>query len=200
MELDEMKVLWNEMSTEVEKQKTLTSKLILEMTEQKFNNKLRKISIPESIGAVICFLMALFVLVNFNKLDTWYFLVSGVFTVAYLVLIPLFVLKSISDMKGVNISENNYKQTIQDFAKSKKRFFLLQQLSQLLGVILIITSMLLSAKILNDKDLFVVGGKALIWAVPLLVIFLYFFSRWGIKCYRNATVQAEDLLRELDNS
>ena len=200
MELDEMKVLWNEMSTEVEKQKTLTSKLILEMTEQKFNNKLRKISIPESIGAVICFLMALFVLVNFNKLDTWYFLVSGVFTVAYLVLIPLFVLKSISDMKGVNISENNYKQTIQDFAKSKKRFFLLQQLSQLLGVILIITSMLLSAKILNDKDLFVVGGKALIWAVPLLVIFLYFFSRWGIKCYRNATMQAEDLLIELDNS
>ena len=200
MELDEMKVLWNEMSIEVEKQKSLTSKLIIEMTEQKFNNKLRKISIPESIGSVLCFLMALFVLVNFNKLDTWYLFMSGVFTVAYLVLIPLLVLKSISDMKGINISENNYKQTIQDFAKSKKRFFLLQQLSQLLGVILIVTSMLLSAKILNDKDLFIVGGKALIWAVPLLVVFLYFFSRWGIKCYRNATLQAEDLLRELDNS
>ena len=200
MELEEMKGLWNEMSIEVEKQKTLTSKLIVEMTEQKFNNKLRKISIPETVGAVLCFLMALFVLVNFNKLDTWYFIISGVFTIAYLVLIPLFVLKSIGNMKRVNISENNYKQTIQDFAKSKKQFFLIQQLSQFLGVILIITSMLLSAKILNDKDLLVMGSKALIWTVPIMMIFLYFFSRWGIKCYRNATMQAEDLLNELNNS
>ena len=200
MELEEMKVLWNEMSVEVEKQKTLTSKLIVEMTEQKFKNKLRKISIPETVGAVLCFLMALFVLVNFNKLDTWYLISSGIFTIAYLVLLPLFVLKSIGNMKRVNISENNYKQTIKDFAKSKKRFFFIQQLSQFLGVILIVTSMLLSAKILNDKDLLVMGGKALIWTVPIMMIFLYFFSRWGIKCYRNATKQAENLLNELDNS
>ena len=200
MELKEMEGLWNEMSLEVEKQKTLTSKLIVEMTKQKFSNKLSKIAVPETVGAVICFLMALFVLVNFNKLDTWYFLISGVFTISYLVLIPLFVLKSIGKMKRINITENNYKQTIQDFAKRKKQFFFLQQLSQFMGVLLIFTSLLLSAKILNDKDLLVEGSEALIWAVPLLLIFLYFFSRWGIKCYRNATKQAENLLSELNNS
>ena len=200
MELKEMEGLWNEMSLEVEKQKTLTSKLIVEMTKQKFSNKLSKIAVPETVGAVICFLMALFVLVNFNKLDTWYFLISGVFTISYLVLIPLFVLKSIGKMKRINITENSYKQTIQDFAKRKKQFFFLQQLSQFMGVLLIFTSLLLSAKILNDKDLLVEGSESLIWAVPLLLIFLYFFSRWGIKCYRNATKQAENLLSELNNS
>ena len=198
MELDEMKVLWNEMSLEVEKQKTLTSNLIMEMTQQKFENKLRKIAIPETIGAIICFLMAMVVIINFNKLDTWYFILSGIYTIGFLIFIPALVLRSIDTMKKVNISNNNYKETILDFVKSKKHFFFLQQLSQILGVFLILTSILVSAKILNDKDLILDQSQALFWMVPLLLVFMFFFYRWGIKCYRNATAQAESLLRELE--
>lgn len=194
-----MKVLWNEMSTEVEKQKTLTTKLIMEMTQQKFENKILKIALPESIGAIVCFLMALFVLMNFNKLDTWYFVLSGVFTIGYLIIIPGLVLKSIYAMKKINVAKNNYKETILDFVKRKKHFFFLQQLSQFLGVILIITSIIISAKILKDKDFIVESPQDLFWMVPLLLIFMFFFYRWGIKCYRNATGQAENLLKELGN-
>ena len=39
MELEEMKVLWQEMSQQVEKQKSLTDKLIIEMTQQKYAQK-----------------------------------------------------------------------------------------------------------------------------------------------------------------
>ena len=38
MELEEMQILWTRMSSQLEEQKELTNKLIMEMTQQKFRN------------------------------------------------------------------------------------------------------------------------------------------------------------------
>jgi hypothetical protein len=199
MELEEMKILWDEMSTEVDKQKTLTDKLILQMTQERFNNRIQSISIPETFGSIFCFAIAFYILVNFNKLDTWYFLASGIYSVAYFLGIPILVLMSIKKMKKVNFGNNNFKQTLLDFAKAKNQFFFVQKISLYLSAGLIVTSLILAGKILSDKDIFMENGTVWFWYMPLMVTFLFFFSSWGLKHYRNKAKQAENLLKDLEN-
>ena len=126
MELEEMRNEWKEMSKELEKQQLLTDKLIIDMTQEKYNNKLKSISIPETMGAVICVLGAIYISINFNKLDTWYLVVCGVFAVVYLILLPLKSIGSIRKMQQVTIADKTIEQTLMDFVKSKKQFWLIQ--------------------------------------------------------------------------
>ena len=122
MELEEMRNEWQEMSKELEKQQLLTDKLIIDMTQEKYNNKLKSISIPETIGAVICVLGAIYISINFNKLDTWYLVVCGVFAVVYLILLPLKSIGSIRKMQQVTIADKTIEQTLMDCVKSKNVF------------------------------------------------------------------------------
>ena len=70
MELEELRNEWQEMSKEIEKQKILTDKLIIDMTQKKYKNKLNSISIPETIGTVICFAAAIYIFINFSHLGS----------------------------------------------------------------------------------------------------------------------------------
>src|SRR5450432_1125248 len=95
MQLEEMKSLWSEMSMELEKQKKLTGSLIVKMTQADYRNKINRILIPEAIGSLICFAEILFILIKFQKLDTWYLLVCGVISVLILFLMPVLSIKAI---------------------------------------------------------------------------------------------------------
>ena len=68
MELEEMTSLWNDMSQIVDQQKVLTDKLILDMTQERYENRLRHISIPETIAALICFAVVIYLISNFALL------------------------------------------------------------------------------------------------------------------------------------
>lgn len=69
MELEEMKNLWKGMSAQVEKQELLTKNLIEKVTEQKYYSKLNKIRYSEIIGTIICYLGAIYLIMNFMKID-----------------------------------------------------------------------------------------------------------------------------------
>ena len=103
MELEEMKTLWNSMSEDINKQKILTDKLIIQMTQQQYNNKLRKISIPELAGTFVCFAAVLYIAINFYKLETWLQISCGILSILFLVLAPIISLKFISKIKKINI-------------------------------------------------------------------------------------------------
>ncbi len=197
MELEEMKTLWDKMSQDLEKQKKLTDKLITDMTQEQYNNRLRKISIPETIGAFICFGIAVMLLFYFGKLDTWYLKLSGIFSIIFYLLIPILSLRSIYKIKSINIAKNNYKQTLVDFARYKKHFLFIQKLAIYLSFLLMIVVLPVVVKIMDGRDLFI-GGKLWIWYIPIMFIFLFFFSRWGYRCYSNLTTKAENILKELD--
>lgn len=198
MELDEMRTLWDEMTIEVEKQKTLTDKLIIQMTQERYNSKLKSISIPETFGTIICFIAALYILMNFSKLDTWYLIVCGIFAIMYLILIPVKSLSSINQMKSINISDKNIAETLIDFTKGKKQFWLVQRIGFYLNFIFIIAILPVSGKIMSNKDLFL-DNKLWYIYVPILVIFMLVFSKWGLKHYKKATESAENLLKDLEN-
>src|SRR5450432_1999534 len=126
MELEEMKTLWGEMSIEIEKQKKLTDALIIKMTQADYRNKISKILIPEAIGALVCFAGVLYILINFQKLNTWYLSVCGVISVLILLLLPILSIKAIYNIRTINISGNNYKQSLLEYSKSKIQFVFVQ--------------------------------------------------------------------------
>ena len=200
MELEEMKTLWQEMSQQVAQQKQLTDTLIMEMTQQKYSQKFSKIAIYESLGAIICFIAAIYMIFNFNKLDTWYLMACGIFMISYLLTLPIFVLRSLKTIKSLNITNKSYKQTIVGFAKAKKQLLLVQKLGIYVNFILFLTSIPLAAKLLNNKDIFLVGGS--IWQgvfIVVVAVLMIFVSRWGYGCYKNVTNSAENILKDLEN-
>ena len=199
MELEEMKTLWEEMSLKVEKQQIVTDQLIMEMTQQKYKNKFSKLFMYEASGAVICYIMALFMILNMNKLDTWYLLICGIFSVGFLAILPFFSLRSLNRIKHLGISDYSYKETLVRFAKSKKRVLLLQRLGLYLSPLFFLVVLPVMNKIFNNKDMFQSDVSAFPWVfVGIFFVFITLFSRWGYGCYKSMTNSAENVLKELD--
>ena len=154
MELDELRSEWQEMSNEIKKQKILTDKLIIDMTQERFNNRLKSISIPETIGTVVCFGVAILILLNFSKLNTWYLQLSGIFSILFYIVLPILSLKTIYGMKRINISQGNYRETLEQFAKNKMQFIRVQKWSYYLSFILVIVCLPVASKLMNGTDIF----------------------------------------------
>jgi hypothetical protein len=200
MELEEMKSLWEEMSQKVEKQQLVTDQIIMDMTQQKYTNKFSKILVYESLGTVICFGMAVYLLFNIQKLDTWYLLGFGIFTITFLFLLPLFTLRSLTRIKRLNVAAHSYKETLVLFERSKKRVLLLQRAGIYLSLILFWAVLPVFSKIFNDKDMFTMDMNVFPWIFTGVVfVLIIFFARWGYGCYKSITVSAEKVLRELED-
>ncbi len=197
MELEEMQAIWSQMSDQIENQKKLTNKLIMEMTQERFKNKIGIISKYEGMGAVICFAAAILILFQLSKLDTWYLLISGIFTIAYLILLPIYILRSINTMKRINIISNTYKETLIEYAKNRKQFLFSQRLGIYLNFILMIVSLPVIIKLFKDEDIFVTNVEVLYWYIPIMTLFLTFFSKWGYGKYKRLTASATKILEEL---
>ncbi|AKA35373.1 hypothetical protein [Flagellimonas lutaonensis] len=198
MELHEMQATWSQMSQELEKQKTLTNELIMEMRHQRYQNKISVLSKYEGLGAIICFIGALLLLPQLQKMDTWYLMASGIFTVCYLVILPAAVLYSIYKLRTINVLKNSYRELLVAYAKRKKRFLQTQQVGIVLNFIFLAVSLPVVLKVFKDKDLFIDDSNILFWYVPIMAIFLIIFSRWGYGKYKNVVASANSILEELD--
>lgn len=62
-----MKSLWEQMSTEMEKQKKTNNLLVLKITQQDYRHKINRILIPEAIGGLGCIAEAVFIILSFSK-------------------------------------------------------------------------------------------------------------------------------------
>jgi hypothetical protein len=198
MELEEMQATWSQMTLELENQKKLTDKLIMEMTKERFKNKIGVISKYEGMGTVICFLAAIVLISRFSELNTWYLLGSGVFTVTYLIVLPILVLRSIRNMKNIDLTNNNYSETLLEYAKRKKQFLWTQKIGIYLNFGLLVASLPVVVKVLRGKDIFVSNINLVYWYIPVMVVFLVIFSTWGYRKYKNIADSASRTLEELE--
>ncbi|MDC6351508.1 hypothetical protein PP178_08070 [Zeaxanthinibacter sp. PT1] len=195
MELEELQQVWTELSQEVEKQKKLNHKIIMEMTQQKYRRKFDKITRYETAGTVICILSAGFVLFNFDKLDTFFYQACGIFAIAFLVVLPTSVLLALRKIKAIDLINNPYKDTIVAYTKAKNRLLFLQRIGIFSSFIFFFVTLALTGKIMNDKDVF---QETEIWYfIVLVLIGLLFFSRWGYRMYLKITGSAEDLIEDI---
>ena len=166
------------------------------MTRRKYKDKLRGISLPESIGTIICFAMALFALVNFYKLDTWYLALCGIICISFCIILPFLSMRSIGRMKKINISENSYKDSLKQYAREKDNFIKVQKAGYYLGFVFSLAVLPVAGKLMRDKDL-LLDSKLWIWYIPIALIFQFLFSKWVWKHYTSVTKSARNLLEEL---
>lgn len=201
MELEELQATWAHMSAQLERQHKLTDKIIMQMAQDRYSKKFQNISIFESIGALICFCAAIYILLNFGKLDTWYLASCGIFTLLFLIVLPILVLRAINQIKHLDILKYDYTRTLVNYLKAKKRLLLLQQLSSYLSLIQLFAVAAVFAKLWANKDFFMTDRD--IWAYLAIagsVLFIFFLARLGYKGYTKITSSAEEILKELDET
>lgn len=191
-----MQTLWQEISTEIEKQKKITDSIIIKMTKTNYRSKIDSVRIPEITGAFVCFAAVLFIFLNFQQLNNWYLVSCGIISCLILILLPFASLKAIHNIRSINIADNNYKQSLSDYARGKMQFVFIQKLSFYLGAILILVALPVMGKLISGKDLF---ATTHIWMYYVIAYpFFYAFSRWVFKKYIKSTDDAENLLKELE--
>lgn len=193
-----MKSQWVDMSHKVDQQKILTDQLIIDLTKERFNTKMRAISVPESISALMCFAAVLFIISNFNSLDVWYLQLSGVFAIIACLVLPVLSLKSIQKMKSVHISKSTFKETVEAYAKGKSKFMQIQKISFYTSFLVLVALVIVFGKIIKDIDVFTMTEK-LNWLVPSGIGVLFIFSQWVLKKYKKATESANTILQELED-
>jgi hypothetical protein len=196
MELEEMKTLWEEMSLKLEKQQKMTDTLIIQMTRQNYRNKLRKILVPEAIGALGCLAQIVFILIYFRELGTWYLSACGIISMVVLFLMPLFSLQSIRRLRSVDISQKDFQQSLLDYSKNKKLFVLVHKINFYLGAILVVVLLPVMGQLIGGKDIFKV--TRLWWVYAATFVFFYVFARWVYRCYISTAEDAEVILKELE--
>jgi hypothetical protein len=196
MELEQMKTRWEEMSIQLEKQKRLTDTLVIKMMRNDYNSKINKILIPEIIGDLVCVAGLLYLLVNFEKLDTWYLLACGIISAVILLVLPWLSFDSIRKLKSVNITENNCKQTLEQYSRRKIRFVFVQKMSFYLGAIFLVTFLPTMGRLMGKTDPFMATRLWMLYA--LIFPFFLIFSRWVFRSYMRATRAAETILKDLE--
>lgn len=196
MEFEELQAAWGTMNEELKKQKKLTDKIIMDMTKQKYKNKYSTAKTLESLASIVCFVMGFYVIVNFGKLDIWYLQVLGIFTILFYTVFPILSLNALFRLNNLDLSQD-YGALMVDFNKRKKWFLLVQQLSIALCFVLVIAALPVIVKISDGKDM-LLDSDTWLWYIPLAMIFLVFFTRWGYRCYKNMTNSAERILTDLE--
>ena len=201
MNIEEMQAVWSDMTRQLEKQKKLTNEIIMKMTVQQYKNRLNKIAYPEKIGAVVCYAIVLYILINIGRLNDTISLVSGIITMLILSILPILSLSALRKIQTINIVANNYKQTLTEYTKRKKWFQFVQQLGIGLGFLLMFVMLPATSKLINGKNLdFFEKWKTWIWLFPLMIIYFIIIARWVYSCYSRNIKAAEEALRELDEN
>lgn len=199
MEIEEMQVLWSEMSHQLEEQKKLTNEIIMQMTQERYSKKFRTLLTHETIGAVLCFAISLYILMNFKHLDTWYLKACGAFTLVFLTILPVLVLRAINRIKHLNILDKSYKETLIGYMKAKTNLLRLQQVSIAASFFVMFAVAAVFSKLWSNKDFFMIERD--LWSygsLGIAVLFVVFVSRWGHRHYQRITNSAEALLNELE--
>jgi hypothetical protein len=198
MELTEMKSLWENMSQKIDQQKVLTDPIIKEMTKKRYSKEVRFITISESIGIVVAISTLLYLLLNFDKLDTWYFMVFGIIAILTLLVMPIVSLKSMKILTQINIANDNYKQSLTNFAKGKKQHLLVQQIGAYLSIPIFLIFIILTQKIVNNNDLLIDKGLGVYWyVIPIGIAFQFLVSKWILLKHKKTINSAETILEEL---
>lgn len=195
MELDDLKITWDN-QTDKEKNKILTSKIIDQMTQTKYNSKINKIAYPEIIGSIICLIAIIFIGFNFHKLDTVFLQGVGIISLFILLTLSIISFLSLQQLQMTNDFNKPYAETLKKFATQKLEFYKLQKINLTLSYLLLVTVIILLPKFFSGRD---ITDSKYFWLFSFTFgyIFLLFFSKFVEKSYKNTLKKAEELLQEL---
>ena len=196
MELDDLKTTWqNESNSAL--QNNLTTLIIDKMTQEKYHSKIKKITLPEIIGSIICIIAAGFITLNFKKLETITLQVVGVASIIILLIISTLGVLSLQQLNIKKELNKPYAETLKIFAKQKLAFYKLQKINIILCYLLMVTIIILLPKLFGNKDI-TEYNNFWVYAFSTGYIFLLLLSKFVSKYYKKTLQQTEELLKELN--
>lgn len=197
MELEEMKSLWADLSLQVEKQDKIQKKLLLQITKQKFRNKMNNIRIPELLGSLVCVGYAMYFLGRFGDFELWYNQVFALITIFIMIALPTASLSAIKGMRNLHIDTETPATILDKFTKSKVRFWKVQRYGMIFGAILLITIIPPLTELNGSIEKI---QNPLFWMIyiPAGLVFMYFLTRFVYKKYRRTIAASEKMIRDID--
>jgi hypothetical protein len=111
---------------------------------------------------------------------------------------PALSIKSIFKIRSLNISADNYKQSLIAYSNGKKQFVSVKKLNFYLGAILMLVNLPVMSKLIAGNDIFKITG---VWYWYLIVAPLYYWfaQKWISRCYHNILASAESILKEIED-
>jgi len=197
MELDELKNIWQEASSQSNKKSSLNNQNIEKMIQTRFRSRVSKVIYHEALGTVFALGAVLYMALNFGKLTTPFFQGIGIVTMLLLIVLPAISLILLSRLNSVGNLSRPYAETLKTFAMQKLQFIRFQQWSVVAAYVLIVFVILLMPKFTGGRSL---NDNKYFWAMAIAIgyVFIYGFSRFVLKYYSKTLQQAEELLRELE--
>ena len=198
MEIDDLKNKWENIDIKITKQDKLTTKMIDQMTKNKYNINIKKIAYPELIGMIICSLSCIYIGFNFNKLNSIYLQSIGVIAILILIILSAISLLNIWQFNKIGNLNKTYAEILIEFTREKIRFYQIQKVNFTLSCLLLVATIILLPRFWGGKD---ITESKYFWTFSFSFgfIFLLFFSKLVFKYYKNSLNQAEDLLKELNS-
>ncbi|MEO6135965.1 MAG: hypothetical protein ABIP35_12475, partial [Ginsengibacter sp.] len=129
MELDDFKNTWNDLDHQVKLNPNFNLNKFDKMNQSNFQSRLKKILLPEILGSLVCIGSAVYIGINFSRLDSFTFQFIGVFTILLLVVLSVISVMSILPLYKIADLNKTYSETLQKFAEEKKNFFKLQKIN-----------------------------------------------------------------------
>lgn len=197
MELEELKSKWFEMSQEFEKQKELTTYVILNMAKHRSNSIFRSLLNFEKLGIGISSAMLIYIFSNLEKLNDWLSLTGAISTVIILaagVVMSVILIKRIQD---VDIVRKDYKSTLLDINRIKKFQYSIKWISLFLAPVLALSilptlaSTWFNKSLLSDLEEY---WESLIPGLLLIPVVWYLISRF----YAKKINEINDLLKDIE--
>src|SRR5580704_3303010 len=198
MELDDFKSTWDEVTDRVKENQNINLKIIDKLKITTFHASLRRILLPELLGSIVCIASSIFIIINFDKLDSISFKIAGIITLFLLIFLPSISLWSVHLLyRSVDINKS-YADTLKDFAVQKIKFCKLQKLNITLSYLLMATVIIITTRLFGRNK--ATGSLYFfITAFGLGYIILLSFSKWVFKKYNKTIQQTEELLNVLES-
>lgn len=198
MELDDLKNDWNQLQTKTQENAAFDVSVLKKITRQKIQSRLLRIVIPELTGSLFCVFGAIFIGLNFYRLNSIAFEIAGYLSIAILLLLPVISWFSIEQLHKMGNITKPYAETVKDFATQKIKFCRLQKSNFILAHLLLVTLIIVSVKIFGANA--TTGSKHyLFMAIMIGYAFLLFFSSMVWKNYNKIILQAGQLLHEVNS-
>ena len=149
------------------------------------------------IGTIICYLGAVYLIMNFVKIDPLAEKIFAIIAIGLLLTLPVISLRSLNRMQNLPISSKTYLDTLNDFGKQKIRFQKFQKLNVSLGMFLLIVAIpVLSA--IKGVDL---SETEHFWTLtfPISIIAFLGFAFWVFRSYKKSLEATEKLLSDINH-
>lgn len=198
MELEQMKAIWSDMSTRLDRQQEVTDQLILKMAHEKSSSRLGRIIIAESLGIVFTAILLILLVSRFDQLDNWLTITGGIVTMLIFLLSIAMGGRIIQQARKINLVTQTYQQNLANFTALKKTLGFYKRLSIIINIVMPFFLLPVVFQLLLDKDLlqdFASYGWALLLTGLITPVALYLIIRY----YRRNMAQVSKAIRETED-